>query len=264
MLTHGLVIGTLLLLSVLSFRLEALTAGGAALMFLMGTGIELAAGWRGLLLIFLFFATSSAASRWKKEEKAVLASILDKTDRRDWLQVLANGGPPLLFCIGYGSAGHLAFLYAYIAAVAAANADTWASEWGVLSKGTPRLLLSFRPVPKGTSGGATLAGTMAGLGGAALIGLSAFLLWYPVLSPQGAALAALLGFSGMLLDSLFGEVVQEKNRCRICGEETERKDHCGEKTVRVRGIPHFTNDVVNLLSVSAAGLLALLVKMLPG
>ena len=61
---------------------------------------------------------------------------------------------------------------------AAVAADTFSSELGILSKSKPRLLTSwtFREVPPGTNGGVTLAGTIAGFGGAAIIALATVLL----------------------------------------------------------------------------------------
>ena len=63
----------------------------------------------------------------------------------------------------------------YCAAFAAANADTWATELGVVSKRQPRLITTFKTVEKGTSGGVTLLGTISALAGAGLIGGVAFL-----------------------------------------------------------------------------------------
>ena len=59
--------------------------------------------------------------------------------------------------------------------MAAVNADTWATELGVLSRTPPRLITSGKVVERGTSGGVSLAGTLAALGGAAVIGLAAAL-----------------------------------------------------------------------------------------
>ncbi|RJE17463.1 DUF92 domain-containing protein [Aspergillus sclerotialis] len=54
---------------------------------------------------------------------------------------------------------------------AAVTADTFSSELGILSSSPPRLITSpsFRVVPRGTNGGVTLTGLLAGAGGAFLI-----------------------------------------------------------------------------------------------
>lgn len=51
-------------------------------------------------------------------------------------------------------------------------ADTLSSELGILSQSQPRLITSFtlRKVPRGTNGGVTLAGVLAGSLGAFIIG----------------------------------------------------------------------------------------------
>ena len=72
---------------------------------------------------------------------------------------------------------------AYFGAIASANADTWATELGVLSRTPPRLITTGKPVAPGTSGGVTWYGTVAALAGSAFIGVAAFVLI------QGAALA---------------------------------------------------------------------------
>lgn len=58
-----------------------------------------------------------------------------------------------------------------IANYAAVAADTFSSELGILSKGEPRLItsLTLRKVPRGTNGGVSLIGLLAGLFGSMVI-----------------------------------------------------------------------------------------------
>lgn len=49
--------------------------------------------------------------------------------------------------------------------------DTLASELGILSYGSPRLITSFKPVPPGTNGGISVGGTLASLLGGVLVGV---------------------------------------------------------------------------------------------
>jgi uncharacterized membrane protein len=139
---------------------------------------------------------------------------------------------------------------AYAGAMAAVNADTWATELGVLSAAPPRLITNGRIVEKGTSGGISLAGYLAASGGAGLI---AGLAWLFAPGISGAALVEgvfLGGLAGSTFDSLLGATVQAIYYCPACKKETERHPAhgCGTETVLVRGWEWLDNDAVNFLS----------------
>lgn len=202
-------------------------------------------------MLLVFFAAATGASRFRQETKSRTAgSVLAKTGARDAVQVLANGGG---FAVG-------AFLLAVTAepvwavfalgCLAAASADTWATEIGLLSTRPPRSIVTWRPVPAGYSGGVTLAGTAAGVLGALIVAIVGMLAAVGV--PPGSALAG--GIAGMLIDSLFGATVQEHRWCSACGHTTERRVHsCGSPTTRVRGIPGLGNDAVNAVATVLGG-----------
>jgi uncharacterized membrane protein len=145
--------------------------------------------------------------------------------------------------------------------MAAVNADTWATEVGVLSPSAPRLITSGKRVVRGTSGGITLLGSLASLGGAALVGLvgAAF-------TQQGEhstliLAAALGGLAGSFFDSLLGASLQAIYFCPNCQKETERHpEHtCKTGTVHMRGWRWLGNDAVNFLSsIVGAGVTAVM------
>ena len=140
--------------------------------------------------------------------------------------------------------------------MAAVNADTWATELGVLSPSPPRLITTGRTVPVGTSGGVSPLGISASLAGALLIGLLALI--FEGLAPGGVpspfarwlpVAASLGGLAGSLFDSLLGATVQGIYYCEACGKETESRVHrCGATTRQVRGWRRLDNDGVNFLS----------------
>ena len=93
----------------------------------------------------------------------VSSSLLStKQARRNERQVLANGGIAALAAL----TGNWT---SFAGALAAANADTWATEIGRFSPTSPRLITNGARVPAGTDGGMTLLGTTAGIAGAGLI-----------------------------------------------------------------------------------------------
>jgi len=170
-----------------------LTAGGAAAALAVGAATILGTGWRGLLLLLAFFVSGSLLTRGG--------------GRRNARQVLANGGVAAVAAL-------LGSWPAFAGAVAAAAADTWATEIGAHSPTPPRLMTSGAPVPPGANGGVTLLGTAGGVLGAAVIAALAWLLGPRAGGPGSthpgglAAVVAGAGVLGMLVDSLLGATLQ--------------------------------------------------------
>ncbi len=256
----------------LAYWRRALAPSGVLGAIILGTTIFGFGGWvRGLLLIS-FFVGSSVLSHYKERRKAHLVEKFAKGSRRDLWQTFANGGVAGLLALGIGLVGNQAPCYqvlslAFIGALAAVNADTWATELGVLAKKPPRLITGGGPVPVGASGGITPEGVLAALAGATFIGLTAFIwvqiaaqltlrqwLWSDwVLIP----VAAVAGLFGALFDSLLGATVQAIYRCDRCEVETERLIHrCGQTTRHVRGFRWLNNDWVNFLAAAGGAAVA--------
>ena len=76
--------------------------------------------------------------------------------------------------------------------LAAATADTWATEVGTLAGGTPRSIRTLRPVPAGTSGGVSVVGTLASVLGALLLPALALAMHWPTAVVAGAVAGGLL------------------------------------------------------------------------
>jgi len=246
-----------------SVRLRALSPDGAAGTFLIVAWLFGGGGISWTLPILVFFVLSSILSRISARRRVDPDSIMAKGHQRDIIQVSANGAVALAAYIGVLCGLPVPIMWAaMLGAVAAATADTWATEIGMGLRQEARLITSGKAVPAGTSGGVTLVGSIGSLAGAAVIGLSGLLL-----SPVGAgiagqaALAGLVGgLTGSITDSLMGATIQARSRCQACNRLTERRKHCdGVDTVHVGGWRIIDNDVVNAVSgLIGAGVAAVL------
>jgi len=254
-------VGLSLLLACVSVRLRFLTAGGAVTMFLLGVLIFGSGRWMFALPILAFFILSSLLSRLGIKAKQRYSGLIEKSGSRDAAQVLANGGVAgLILLIWHFNPAPVLFLL-YGASVAAVTADTWATELGLLSKSSPRSILTFQPVTPGTSGGLSFVGTLgAALGSLVLAGLSVGLAPEAVLSGRAGTaflIMASAGFLASLVDSLLGATVQARFVCDRCGKATEKKVHCGGEATRlVGGARWMDNDAVNVLAALSGALLA--------
>ena len=206
--------------------------------------LGLGGGTAGAALL-VFFVTGSALSHHRAEEKErIVGDQVEKGGRRDVAQVLANGGVAALCSLLFVVRGDEALRGAAVGSLAAAAADTWATEIGVLLGGRPRMLLTLRPVAPGTSGAVSLPGLAGMAAGAALLAVVAAL----GLGLRAAAPVFCAGVLGSMADSLLGATVQERRACTGCGQETEQRRHlCGAATAVCGGIAGVDNDVVNAL-----------------
>jgi uncharacterized protein (TIGR00297 family) len=238
-------------------RLRALSTSGAVAATLVGA-VAIAAGWSWGILLIAYFIAASALSKLGERRKAdLVASIVEKDDERDARQVLANGGVYALAALGY-LVWHSPQWYALgIGALAASAADTWATEIGTLAGRNPRSIVSGQPVPAGTSGGVTVIGTIASVGGALFIAAGAAIARWPV--PFTAI--ALGGLAGAMADSVLGATLQTRRWCDVCSKATERAVHsCGNRTRRTGGLRGFDNDAVNAVCSGVGALVTLLLS----
>jgi uncharacterized protein (TIGR00297 family) len=253
------------IIALLAYRRRSLSRSGVVGAMITGTTTTGMGGWNWGMTLLFFFVSSSLLSHFREREKErTAADKFSKGSRRDLGQVAANGGVATLLALGNGLTASPArrqlLLAAYTGALATANADTWATELGVLSPRLPRLITTGKRVAPGTSGGVTLVGTVAAAWGAFALGLVSWL-FQSERSKQLPLLALLSGLGGCLCDSLLGATVQAMYFCPACGQETERRVHsCGTPTTLRRGLPWLNNDGVNFLATLCGALLAMCLK----
>jgi uncharacterized protein (TIGR00297 family) len=257
------IIGFLLaqLVAYLAYRAHSLNKSGAISAAFSGAIIFGIGGWQWATLLLTFFITSSWLSRAFNKNKQALNEKYSKGHERDAGQVLGNGGLATIF-----AAVHL-FLpnetwpwLGFAASLAAVNADTWATELGVLNPHPPRIITNLRKVvEKGTSGAISLIGTLAAFAGAVLIGILAALLGPQTASFSTCLLVTIAGFSGALFDSFLGATLQAIYYCPKDKKETEQHPlhSCGTPTSKIHGWGWLDNDWVNF-ACSASGIVTYL------
>jgi uncharacterized protein (TIGR00297 family) len=188
----------LVIIGLITYKRKALDLLGSIFMIVMGVIIIFAAGVNWLLLIFLFLILGVGFTRYKHDYKKEIG-VYEGT--RTIKNVVSNGIVAFVMAAFGNYAG-------FIGSIATATADTMASEVGVVT--TPRLITNFKKVPPGTDGGISVVGTIAGILGAGLIGLAAYMLGvYPDLT-RTMVIAVVAGTLGCFIDSILGAGLEIK------------------------------------------------------
>lgn len=271
-------------------RRGALSTSGALAALFVGAG-TLGCSLRFGATLIAFFLSSSKLTQLQEEVKAVEEDA-KQGGQRDWKQVFCNGFVPTLLSIAYGILSGFVdvplgsmpnvepwraeavtlLLGGFLGYYACCCGDTWASELGMLSKDTPRLITTLRPVRRGTNGGVTLLGLTASLAGGLFVGAVFYAaacisptLWVfdaqhklAVAQWRLVPLGLMAGLFGSIVDSVLGATVQFTGYNRTTQQIAKRP---GPDVVRISGAPLLTNNTVNLVSASvtavATALLAL-------
>jgi uncharacterized protein (TIGR00297 family) len=263
----GLVLS--LVIALFAYKRQSLTQSGAIGTVIIGTIIFAIGEWTWGVLLVAFFVSSTLLSHYKERAKEPLSEKFQKGHKRDLGQVLANGGAGALIALGFLLVPHRWHFIGFIGAMATVNADTWATELGVLSKSLPRLITNGRTVSVGTSGGVSVFGTFVAFCGALFIAVLAFLLEatasgvssggsFIFLSYPTIIVGTIAGLAGSLFDSVLGATVQAIYFCDVDQKETESAVHrCGNKTRLIRGWEWLDNDWVNFISSIFGSLISL-------
>jgi len=213
------------------WRIRAATAGGA----MTGAAITanlifataqfpypwtwLHGGLMPLLAVFVLTYLATKIGRTKKEQ---LGTAEGKRGRNA-AQVAANlGMASLAASFPYGAfkpdqiwLPSLAAIatFASLAALAEAAADTVSSEIGQVFGGDPRLITTFKRTTKGSDGGITLVGTLAGALAALLVMMAGFAAkdgsHFPV-DLASICLGTIGATLGLLFDSVLGGTFERK------------------------------------------------------
>ena len=255
-----LVIASIMAICILAYRAKALTLLGAVFAFFLTIGLYISGGISFLAALLGFFMSSSFFTKLHAKEKEELEKALyEKGGNRDHIQVLANGGAAFIIAAAhYLMHGKLLSVASFVA-IAACNADSWASEIGILSRSTPFSIINFKPVQRGMSGGVTLLGLFASACGAFFMAGIYFAFGF-VSIPfheliRDCTIITVFGFTGALIDSALGALFQPAY-VDGTGRLTEKRAHGRVPNKKVKGFGFLSNDMVNFVSSLIAACLA--------
>jgi uncharacterized protein (TIGR00297 family) len=198
-----LALGINVVLSGLALAFRLVRPSGALAGAAMGTVI-LAFGSLSLyLLLWVFFGGGTLATRFRKARKQAMGKAEEKGGRRGAANVLANVSVAAFSSLvaGLSPSGDV-FRVAAAAALATALMDTVGTEVGQAVASPTVLLPDFRRVPPGTDGAVSVAGTLAGVFGAAIlawVGVAGL-----VLTEAAACVVVLAALLGTVVESLLG------------------------------------------------------------
>ncbi|MEM0332335.1 MAG: TIGR00297 family protein [Archaeoglobaceae archaeon] len=219
-----------LVLSYLAMRTGVADESGLLAATLSGLIVILFTDIRFFIVLLFFYAFGSAITKYKYEVKKALGIAEQAGGARGYANVLGNSLPALFFAMNYPL--DFKFAAAFVASVAAALADTMASEVGKTAKKV-YLITNFKLVKPGESGGISLIGELAALAGSVTTALIAFLLG--VVEMQYLLHVVLASFLGVHVDSILGATLEKAG--------------------------YLTNSTVNLLAALSAGIVCYLLLL---
>ena len=208
--------GLILILMVVSRVRHILNESGTWAAAALGLGVAIGGHWSWLVILLSFLCAGFAATRWRYEEKRKHGFHEGDEGERDWTNVVANGGVPLVVSIlAIASSDWETLFPVFAASVAVAASDTFASEFGALDKRV-YMITTMKKCEPGINGGFSPTGQLAALLGALMIALVATALGFMVgadalSSPLEFILSVtLIGFIGCQIDSLLGALLENR------------------------------------------------------
>ena len=211
-----------ILISAIAYSKKVLDQGGSVLAFLICFISGTFGHWSWLLLLLIFVGSSFLATRFAIVHKKALGVEESDDGTRGGFNVISNGIVPPIVALSYslGIIGPEQALVAFTTSIAAASADTMASEIGVLSPKPVMITNPRKIVEPGTDGGMSLEGTIASFLSSismSMLSFSAFILLidknhslYTPFDVNFLYISAFFGFIGSIIDSFLGATLESR------------------------------------------------------
>ena len=207
-------------------------------------------GLKYVLPIAIFFILSTLLS------KVGMKNLRESKSGRNASQVFANGGVGLVLCI-FNHFYQMELIYImFLASIAAANSDTWATEIGKLSRTRPKDIISGRSLNKGESGGITFIGLLGSMSGSFVIAAIGLFLDINI---SYLIIVFISGFLGSLFDSILGGTLQSRFILMDGKTIKEEKD---TDSYHYSGLASMNNNSVNFLCTLSAPIFFILLDLI--
>lgn len=195
-------------------------------------------GWRGYLVVMLFFLVGSSVTRVGIKEKEAQGIAENRAGARGpenvWGSAFTGALCALAILVAPVSYREL-LLLGFVASFCTKMADTCASEVGKAYGKRTFLITTWQPVPRGTEGAVSLEGTLAGIFASGAIALFAWAVGLVDIPGIGfCVLAALIATN---IESVIGATLQSQ-------------------------FTWLTNEVVNILNTLIGAITAVLIAVL--
>lgn len=217
-------LGLSVLLGLVAWKMRSATPAAAATGALINASLMFSTfvypyqPWQTALIpVLAVLVLTSLATRFGRRRKERLGTA-EQRHGRGAAQVAANLGLAAIVSEPavhswmidglriHGAGG--SFFAVGLAALAEAAADTVSSEAGQVLGGRPLMLTTLRRVDPGTDGGVSLAGTLAGCLGAAIVTIAGGLALHLNLEMMAVSLGG--GVFGLFFDSLLGATLERR------------------------------------------------------
>lgn len=185
--------------------------GGAACGAALGFVVYVCLDWKGYLILAAFVILGSAMTRFGYQRKRELGGAQAGGGKRSAAHALAklSVGAACALLVASAPTRSQVWTVAFVAAFAAALADTTGTELGQLYGKRPVVLPTFRPAPVGTEGAVSLEGTVLGLLFAALLADAAWGLG--LVRPVHLSVIVFASFVGLMAESLLARAVSNNH-----------------------------------------------------
>ena len=207
-------------------------------------------GLKYVLPIAIFFILSTLLS------KVGMKNLRESKSGRNANQVFANGGVGLVLCI-FNHFYQMEVIYImFLASIAAANSDTWATEIGKLSRTRPKDIISGRSLNKGESGGITYIGLLGSMSGSFVIATVGYFL---DINTSYLIVVFISGFLGSIFDSILGSTLQSRF---ILIDGKTIKEEKETDSYHYSGLVSINNNSVNFLCTLSAPIFFILMYLI--